>query len=184
MASNGSYHLLKTKLIPLWRWLNFLKLKLTPECKNYLLMIYKCFGKVCSKASTCQDQVRGTLWRYVLQRSRVVCHHHSLEMLAHIPNKKQTVLDLALHLSGHWNPWLPAMMLDHSSLWTLPPYCKRQAMSAPGRAPGIQLERGKRDYVSKEGQAHGREIYRDCWPKLMGTYELWANSCGACIGPN
>lgn len=45
-------------------------------------------------------------------------------------------------------------------------------MSAPGWAPGTQSEQGKTDYVSKDGQEHGWEIYRDDWTKLVGTYEL------------
>lgn len=162
MASNDSYHPLKTKLVPLWRWFNFLKLKLIPECKNYILWNISALEKYAPKHSFVKIR-----WRYVPQRSRVICHHCGLEMLAHIPNKEQTVLDLALHLSGHWSPWLPALMLDHSSLWTLPSYRKRS-----GQALGIQSEWGKRDYVSKEGQDHGGEIYRDSWPKIVGTHEL------------
>lgn len=47
-----------------------------------------------------------------------------LEILVPTPNKKQTGLDLALQLSRHWKPWLPASMLDHSSQQACHPVAK------------------------------------------------------------
>ena len=39
---------------------------------------------------------------------------------------------------------------------------------APKQAPGIQ----GREYMSKGGQNHDGEIYRESWTKLMETQEL------------
>lgn len=42
---------------------------------------------------------------------------------------------------------------------------------APGQALGIQLKRGRKEYMNKEGHNHGREIYRHNWTKIMETHE-------------
>ena len=52
------------------------------------------------------------------------------------------------------------------------------------QAPGIQLKRGRREYMGKGGQDHDGEIYRDSWTKLVETQELKTDSCGASMGLN
>ena len=42
----------------------------------------------------------------------------------------------------------------------------------PGRALEIQLKKGRKEYMSKGGEDHDGEIYRDFWTKLMETHEL------------
>lgn len=51
-------------------------------------------------------------------------------------------------------------------------YEKLKEYQVLGWAPVIKLKRGRKEYLSKGGQEHDVEIYRDRWAKLMETQKL------------
>lgn len=54
--------------------------------------------------------------------------------------------------------------------------------NAGGLAPGVQLKRGRRDYMSR-GWCQDHETHRDRWPELVGAHRLWIDGWRACRGP-